>query len=64
MWVVEIDLISVCGIEIDLISVSGSEMTWFLYRVRKILGFNVWMENKLVFMSGHRNELDLDCRSN
>ena len=55
MRVVEIDLISVWGIEVNLISVSGSELTWFLCGGRKSLGFNVWIELKLAFLSGHRN---------
>ena len=55
MWVVEIDRISVWGIELDLISVPGSELTWFLCGDRKMLGFHVWIEVHLFFMSGHRN---------
>ena len=54
MLVVEIDLISVWRIELDLISVSGSKLTWFLCRGRKILGFSVWIEIHLIFVSGHR----------
>ena len=33
-------------------------MTWFLYEVRKVLGFSGWIENNLIIVSGHRNELD------
>ena len=39
----------------DLISVSGSELTSFLCGGRKIVGFSVWIEVKLVFVSEHRN---------
>ena len=40
MWVVEIGLISVCGIEPDLIAVKGSGLTYFLCAGRRSLGFS------------------------
>ena len=44
VWVVEIDLISLCGIDLDLILVWGSEMTWFA----------VGIENCLVLVFGSK----------
>ena len=51
MWVVEINLNSVWGIGLDLIPESGSALTWFFCGGRNILGFSVWIEIHLVFVS-------------
>ena len=42
--VANIDMISVWGVEIDLMSEYGWELTWFLCRGQKWLGFSVLIE--------------------
>ena len=48
-----------CGDRTYSTSVKGSELTWFSRGDRKILGFSVWIEMDLVFVSRDRNWLDL-----
>ena len=55
----EIDLVFVWVVEIDSISVQGSELNLFLLCCRKWLVFSVWIEINSVFVSGHRNRLDI-----
>ena len=53
LWVVAIDLILVWGIGIDLVLLRRSKMTCF----------SVCIEINSVFVSGHRNRLDIEWKS-
>ena len=56
----KIELISVCGVELDLILFIAG-WNWFDCCVgcRKWLVFSIRIENKWVFVSWHRNRLDI-----
>ena len=47
------------GIEIDLTSVWGSELTWSSRGRKKMLGFSVWIEIKMVSCGGIEIDLTL-----
>ena len=61
VWVVENDIISLwlVGIDLESFQCGGSALIWFLCSGRKWRVFSVLIEINWVFVSGHRNRLDI-----
>ena len=55
VWVGEIGLVSMWRVELNLIFCQAIGIDFVLYGGCKLIGFDIWIEINLVFVSKHRN---------